>query len=959
MLLINPVINAQISEQWSSRFNGHGDYSDKANCITSDNSGNIYIAGYSVNIGENRDFMTARLNSSGDTLWKRTFSGKDNGPDEVTAMVTDNSGNIIVTGFVDDKGNDILTIKYNPSGDTLWTRKYDYIGEDEQANSVAVDASDNIYITGQSDSDPSGTTNDDIITIKYNPAGAEQWVMRYNGSGNGNDRASDIIVVSGNVYLTGRTDNGADDDFITIKYTSAGVQQWLKTNDGGAGNDRAVAMISDASGNIILTGRSDNGNDDDYLTVKYNAAGSELWSMVFDGAGAGNDRPAAIAVDGSGNVFVCGQSDGDPTALKNYDFVTVKYSSSGTEQWNKAYNGSGNGEDIPIAICVDNSGNVFVAGESDTDPSATAVNIDYATVKYNSSGVLQWSKTLNGSYNSDDKATAMLVNSSGNILVTGGSINNITMKDAVTVQYDNSGNVIWSKTLSGVGDNSDNSNAITTDAAGNIYIAGYSVNTDTDRDMCTMKLNSAGDTLWISTYNGTSNFTDEATAIALDPAGYVYVTGYTKNSGASYDFTTIKYAINTGDTIWVRKYNSPYGESDKAWSIALDAAGNVYLTGQSDGDVSSVSNYDFCTVKYNSSGTLQWVNRYNGTANNDDIAHKIYVAQSGNIYVAGSSSNGTDDDYLTLQYSSTGSQLWANTFNSTYGNDQLAEMFVDANENIYVTGSSKNNDGLTEDYLTVKYNSTGLQQWAARYNGTTNSDDHAKDVTADAFGNVYVTGESVADTLLGVKNYNYLTIKYDLPGNEIWARDFEGVAGGDDAANSIAIDDSLNVYVTGQSDNGSAGVKNNDFVTIKYNASGNQSWYAVYNGTGNNSDVSNVITVNGYDIYVTGGSWGSDSQKDIVVLKFPSTPLLTNEEQMDALQFLVYPNPSSDWVHIVYSGDSTTDELDLKLYSYSGQLILSKKFFRQQEFKMDISTIPSGLYFLSLNNEVFKKVIIQ
>jgi hypothetical protein len=98
-LLLTIYCNAQPSIQWSYRFNGEGDFSDRFTCIATDASGNIYVAGSTVNIGTDRDYLVQKTDASGNLLWRVVFNAAGNGPDEVTALAVDPSGNVCVTGF--------------------------------------------------------------------------------------------------------------------------------------------------------------------------------------------------------------------------------------------------------------------------------------------------------------------------------------------------------------------------------------------------------------------------------------------------------------------------------------------------------------------------------------------------------------------------------------------------------------------------------------------------------------------------------------------------------------------------------------------------------------------------------------------------------------------------------------------------------------------------------------------
>ena len=148
----------------------------------------------------------------------------------------------------------------------------------------------------------------------------------------------------------------------------------------------------------------------------------------------------------------------------------------------------------------------------------------------------------------------------------------------------------------------------------------------------------------------------------------------------------------------------------------------------------------------------EWEARYDGPASGADGGHRLAVDQAGNVYVTGESAGvNTFDDYATIKYDSSGHQLWEARYNGLgNGYDRAYALVIDGEGNVYVTGASQGYIESHLDYLTVKYDTLGNQLWVARYNGPLSGEDVPYAIALDRWGNVYVTGRSLGSRVLGL-----------------------------------------------------------------------------------------------------------------------------------------------------------------------------------------------------------------
>ncbi len=416
--IINNGVNAQselkVFQDWKNT-NGSQNFFKK-NVVKTDASGNIFIAGATLNSSNNYDIIVAKYNSYGVLQWTQQYNGAGNSNDMALGLYIDGSGNVLITGFI------------------------------------------------------TTATNIDMVTVKYNSSGTQQWMSTFNGIGNGYDSGADITGdASGNVYVTGMIYNSYNTDVETIKYNSSGTQQWAKRyNYASNMNDGGVKLVVNAMGVAVSIIAQIDTLSYRYGVIIYNPTSGNLVTSTINGSSStGIDQVSDMVQDASGNIYIAGAV---PVAGQGYNYDIIKLNSNLGLSWERTYSGNDGLNDIATGLEVDGSGNVFVTGTSETN--AEGKNI--VTLKYNSSGTLQWSRTYNDTLNKDDEASAMAMDATGNIYITGSCATEADSTNYLTIKYDASGNLLWTILSDGDAHLDDMANNIALDSIGDIIVTGES-----------------------------------------------------------------------------------------------------------------------------------------------------------------------------------------------------------------------------------------------------------------------------------------------------------------------------------------------------------------------------------------------------------------------------------------------------------------------------------------------------
>jgi len=422
-LLFSITTFSQVTRQWARLFDDLPNSWNQAIAMVTDDAGNVYVTGQSSG-NNNWDIVTIKYNASGTEEWVTRYDGF-HGVDYPTAISIDKAGNIYVSGGSEGNGtlDDVITIKYNNAGIQQWVARYN--GPDNSSehafgnHSVKVDNNGNVYVLGMA---LAKNNKEDYVTIKYNGMGVQQWVQYYNGPGDGRDWPHDMALdpVTSDVYITGFTElANSTTAYATVKYNSAGVQQWVTRY--GSYVNFAVAIGLDGQGNVYITGYSSSfSNVVSTVTIKYDASGVQQWIARYEGQANAGSSPMSMSVDRFGNSYITGSSwvaiQGTyPQQYKSTCF-TLKYNSEGIQQWVQLRSSPGNISIVGTALALDDEENVYVTGY--TDSSSAHVNRDYTSIKYNSEGVQQWIEHYDA-FGSNDDPVEIAVNKFHDVFVTG------------------------------------------------------------------------------------------------------------------------------------------------------------------------------------------------------------------------------------------------------------------------------------------------------------------------------------------------------------------------------------------------------------------------------------------------------------------------------------------------------------------------------------------------------------
>lgn len=408
---------------------------------------------------------------------------------------------------------------------------------------------------------------------------APSWFDRYNGPSNGYDDAGAICTdAAGNYYVAGTSPPSGNSllSFVVIKYSAGGARQWVARHTVAGGKATQVAV--DSQSNVFASGYRWGGSNYEEVLVKFNSAGQEQWSRRLNG------RPIKLLSDSQGGVYAIGTfNDGYDS-----DWSIMRFSPIGKAQWEVRYDDMFARNDVIANAVFDGAGNLVVAGTAGIDSGSSPGDIVLAKIAPD--GRILWQESFTRGGTLHEFADDVGLDSAGNIYVIGGAANSGNIYEQAAdlwLKFTPSGELIG-QTLGGPAVNGDMGGGAV-DANGNLYFVSFSR---------VLKYSPHGVLLW------QNEITSPPLGVTIPLIAYtaqreVVVAGTTYEGTANYDYLILGYSPE-GVAKWQYRYDGPIGGSDKVEGLATTAKGDVFVTGTSWNQYSSIGGTadDIVTMKF-------------------------------------------------------------------------------------------------------------------------------------------------------------------------------------------------------------------------------------------------------------------------------------------------------------------------------------------------------------------------
>lgn len=506
----------------------------------------------------------------------------------------------------------------------------------------------------------------------------------------------------------------------------------------------------------------------------------------------------------------------------------------------------------------------------------------------------------------------------------------------------------------------DGANSVVFGADGNIYAAGSSKSSGRGDDFTVISLDTAGNERWVYLYGTSDTLSDVAISVVFGLDGNIYAAGYHKPEK---DLLVVSLDV-AGNERWTYLSDSTIEHWEEVCSIIYGADGNLYIAGMSN----ILGNWgDFTVMSLNANGNERWLYRYGGSANHWDKAQSLVYGQDGNIYAAGRSTNGIDnEDFTVISLDTAGNERWVHIYdrfpNNPLSLDRAHSISCGIDGNLYVAGVTTNDTlggwpWYSEDFTVVSLDTAGNERWIYHYNGPAMFGDGALVVVCGLDGNIYAAGF----TWVNFQYEDVIVISLDQSGVERWVYTYNGHKYNHDGARAICYGQDNQIYVAGSSHDWIY-YEDSECLAISLDTSGAENWVYRYHGSVVYYDrfLSTAYGIDG-NVYLAGHSSDSLTHIDFTIVSLD--PSVGVEEQgfahKVATHVWIAPNPIRREMYVRYTlGEDQI--VSISVFDATGRLISHIIDERQNAGhylkKFDMSNLPQGVYFVRMDTDNLSEI---
>lgn len=922
------IYSSDITLEAVRQVNGNSGSSDYCMDSKPTSDGGTVAAGYSSD-GLSSFATLIKYDISGNIIWLKTYRNNINGVDFYSKIYVDSSGIIYAVGGASNvsTSRDVLIHKYSPDGSILRTT---FINSSANGYDTPVDfkrCNDGMFIVLFNEHE----SNSRINAAKVDQNGNIIWQYRLSDTVSYGSFA-DVDELN-NVYITGSI---ASQFFsfnkILIKLNSNGNVKWIKAGLNLTNIQKQYYTLKVIGNNEIYTTDYVNKNFLTYPVLqKSDSSGNIIWTKHLKLNMIGMIYTRSLENDTAGNIYFINTIK--PAVIQSINdytpgYLLGKYSPDGDSIWSRlVYNWDiYSGEDAYFKINERNEIYLFCFVRD--------LKLSTKLIKYSSDGdsITSGDFYPSGRYGG---IRSLNLDNSGNPVASGYLSVKYNEYDFSIKRYNGNCQTVWESLFDSKGFSTDYGCMIAEDNNKNIFISGTN-----HKEAYIIKYNSMLKEQWKYIFNDSSGYDPVYNMIPLtatDNGGFVYLGTNVRGIATGYDIKILK-LNDIGNLVDSFSIIGKDNSTDLLKCMSTDKDDNLYLGGNK-GVGSGVLSF---VSKFSKQGTLVWdaVFGFGG------YTSKL-IESEGEVFAA--------IENHAAKISKFGEIKWVTTYQPNNHVHFFYDCALDSRKNIICCGY-----GVfpieSENFIVVKYDSSGNLLWERTYNGTRSEDDFAKSIAVDSNDNIYVAGKAQEYP----NNFiNCITLlKYDSSGTLIWKK----ILSDPDIINlgvgKVKTDKFGNVYVsTGYEYSNS---RDYSYMMVKYKSNGDSVWSTVYNHPDFFNYAYDFHLTNENNIIMTGKAYGINTGYDITTLKYSQTSeIVTYSNEIPGKFYLYqnYPNPFNPSTIIRFDLPEN-NFVSIKIYDILGRRVMNLvsefKTAGSYSVNFDGSSIASGIYIYILESGNFR-----